>query len=132
MRRRRYSKRSRKVAVAYPEATGFASFTVKNEYDPYGHLIKVWDPTNKSKGAVYYWRLADTDSADRITAESLGNGFTTTRAYFDDKGSLKSVHTAKDAQPPVQDLAYEYDAKLNLSSRHDALQPQNTTEFFQY
>ncbi len=32
----------------------------------------------------------------------------------------------------MQDLAYEYDAKLNLSSRHDALQPQNTTEFFQY
>ena len=108
------------------------AFTVKNEYDAYGHLTKVWDPANKSKGSVSYWQVAHTDSADRITAESFGNGFTTTRTYFDDKGSLKSVHTAKDAQTPVQDLAYEYDAKLNLLSRHDALQAQNTTELFQY
>ena len=127
-----YDKLGRVATISYPEAEGLSSFTVKNEYDPYGHLTKVWDPTNKSKGNVSYWRVEGTDSADRITTESFGNGFTTTRSYFDDRGSLKSVHTAKDTQPPVQDLAYEYDAKLNLLSRHDALQAQNTTEFFQY
>jgi RHS repeat-associated protein len=127
-----YDKFGRVATVAYPDVGGASPFTVKNEYDPYGHLTKVWDPANNSKGNTYYWRLAETDSADRITAESLGNGFTTTRAYFDDKSSLKSIRTAKDAAAPVQDLAYDYDAKLNLTLRHDALQAQNTTEFFQY
>jgi len=127
-----YDKLGRVATIAYPETEGLSAFTVKNEYDAYGHLTKVWDPANKSKGSVSYWQVVKTDSADRITAESFGNGFTTTRTYFDDKGSLKSVHTAKDAQAPVQDLAYEYDAKLNLLSRHDALQAQNTTELFQY
>jgi RHS repeat-associated protein len=127
-----YDKLGHLATVTYPEAKGFSPFTVQNEYDPYGHLLKVWDPANKSAESTSYWRLAETDSADRITAESLGNGFTTTRSYFDDKSSLKSIRTAKDAAPPVQDLAYDYDAKLNLATRHDALQTQNTTEFFQY
>jgi RHS repeat-associated protein len=127
-----YDTHGRLATIAYPEAEGLSAFTVKNEYDAYGHLIKVWDPANKSKGSVYYWQVAATDSADRITAESFGNEFTTARTYFDDKGSLKSIQTAKGAGAPVQDLAYEYDAKLNLLSRHDALQAQNTTEFFQY
>jgi RHS repeat-associated protein len=127
-----YDTHGRLATIAYPEAAGLSAFTVKNEYDAYGHLVKVWDAANKSKGSVYYWQIAETDSADRITAESFGNGFTTARTYFDDKGSLKSIQTAKGAEAPVQDLAYEYDAKLNLSQRHDALQPQNTTEFFQY
>jgi RHS repeat-associated protein len=120
------------ATVAYPDVGGAAPFVVKNEYDPHGHLTKVWDPANNSKGDVYYWRLADTDSADRITSESFGNGFTTTRSYFDDKSSLKTIRTAKDTAAPVQDLAYDYDAKLNLATRHDALQPQNPTEFFKY
>jgi RHS repeat-associated protein len=127
-----YDPLGRVATLAYPEAAGLSAFTVKNEYDPYGHLTKVWNPANKSKGSVYYWRIEDTDGADRITAESLGNGFITTRTYFDDKDRLKSVHTAKGAEAPVQDLAYDYDAKLNLLQRYDALQPQNTTEFFQY
>jgi RHS repeat-associated protein len=127
-----YDPLGRVATIDYPNAKGLSDFTVKNEYDAYGHLTKVWDPNNKSQGSVYYWQIADTDSADRITAESFGNGFTTARTYFDDKGSLKSIQTAKGAEAPVQDLAYEYDAKLNLLSRHDALQPQNTTEFFQY
>jgi len=127
-----YDPLGRVATIAYPEAEGLSSFTVKNEYDPHGHLVKVWDPDNKSEGSVFYWKIAATDSADRITAESFGNGFTTARTYFDEKGSLKSIQTAKRAEAPVQDLAYEYDAKLNLLSRHDALQPQNTTEFFKY
>jgi RHS repeat-associated protein len=127
-----YDNLGRLATIDYPDAKGLSDFTVKNEYDAFGHLTKVWDPNNKSQGSVYYWQVAATDSADRITAESFGNGFTTARTYFDDKGSLKSIQTAKGAEAPVQDLAYEYDAKLNLLSRHDALQPQNTTEFFQY
>jgi RHS repeat-associated protein len=127
-----YDDLGRVATIRYPESGPGAAFTVQNDYDPYGHLLKVWDPANKSAGNTYYWRLAETDGADRITAESLGNGFTTTRSYFDDKSSLKSIRTAKDAAAPVQDLAYAYDAKLNLATRHDALQAQNTTEFFQY
>jgi RHS repeat-associated protein len=127
-----YDPLGRVATIDYPNAKGLSDFTVKNEYDAFGHLTKVWDPANKSQGSVSYWQIATTDSADRITAESFGNGFTTARTYFDEKGSLKSIQTAKGAEAPVQDLAYEYDAKLNLSQRHDALQAQNTTEFFQY
>jgi RHS repeat-associated protein len=127
-----YDTHGRLATIAYPAADGLSSFTVQNEYDAYGHITKVWDANNKSNGSVYYWQVAATDNADRITAESFGNGFTTARTYFDEKGSLKSIQTAKGAGAPVQDLAYEVDAKLNLLSRHDALQAQNTTEFFQY
>src|SRR6185437_15780872 len=37
-----YDKLGRVATIAYPEAAGLTPFTVKNEYDPYGHLTKVW------------------------------------------------------------------------------------------
>ncbi len=58
------------------------------------------------------------DDADRTTAESFGNGFTTQRTYFDEENRVKSIATIKGAEL-VQSLDYLYDAKLNLRSRHD-------------
>ena len=100
-----YDKLGRVATVSYPEAVGLVPFTVKNEYDPYGHLIKVWNPANGSQGDAFYWQLTDTDSADRITAESFGNGFTTKRAYFDEENRLESIRTIKGAEL-VQALGY--------------------------
>ena len=126
-----YNTLGRVATIAYPEGAGVAPFTVKNEYDPYGHLTKVWDPANGSRGDVFYWQLTATDSADRITEEALGNGFRTTRAYFEEENRLKRISTIKGDQL-VQSLGYLYDAKLNLRHREDSLQAKKTTEFFQY
>ncbi|MEO7593549.1 MAG: RHS repeat-associated core domain-containing protein, partial [Byssovorax sp.] len=126
-----YDMFGRVATVSYPEAVGLVPFKVKNEYDPYGHLTKVWNPASGSSGDVFYWQLADTDSADRITVESFGNGFTTKRAYFDEENRVKSITTIKGAEL-VQALGYTYDAKLNLRTRHDGLQGKNTEEYFRY
>jgi RHS repeat-associated protein len=126
-----YDKLGRVATIAYPDSAGMTPFTVKHEYDSHGHLTKVWDPANGSRGDVFYWQLTATDSADRITAESFGNGFRTTRAYFEEENRLKSIHTLKGDQL-VQSLGYLYDAKLNLRHREDALQAHKNLEYFQY
>ncbi len=131
-----YDPQSRVSTVTYPQGLGVAAFTVKNEYDSHGHLIKVWDPANNSGGTVYHWKLTSTDGAGRLTTEALGNDFVTTRGYYDDKNRLKNIYTAKTGLSPVQDLGYTYDAVLNLSSRSDGLQKLHEanfpTEYFQY
>src|SRR5262249_49055571 len=48
-----------------------------------------------------------------------------------DKQSLQGIVT-KSTAGTVQDLAFAYDVRLDLTSRTDALQPQNTTERFRY
>jgi RHS repeat-associated protein len=127
-----YDDLGRLSTLTYPSAPGLTPFTIKNEYDPHGHLIQVRDPANKTANQAPYWRLTGTDEADRIAAESFGNGFVTRRDYYGDRGALKSIHTARGMEPAIQELGYTYDAKQNLASRHDALQPDHATEFFKY
>ena len=86
-----YDDLGRLSTLTYPSAPGLTPFTVKNEYDPHGHLIQVRDPANKTANQVPYWRLTGTDEADRIAAESFGNGFVTRRDYYGDRGALKSI-----------------------------------------
>ena len=52
-------------------------------------------------------------------------------AYYADKQNLESIVTESGATP-VQNLAYDYDVRRDLTSRTDTLQPQNTTERFRY
>ncbi|MFO0759126.1 MAG: FG-GAP-like repeat-containing protein [Byssovorax sp.] len=121
-----YDSFSRVSAIDYPKVDGLSAFAVENTYDPNGHLIAV------TQGKTAFWKLVETDNADRIHVEAFGNGFSTTRAYDEQKERLKSLVTRKGDAPPVQDLSYEYDDKLNLKSRHDALQVQNGIESFRY
>ncbi|MFO0760081.1 MAG: FG-GAP-like repeat-containing protein [Byssovorax sp.] len=123
-----YDAASRVSTITYPSAAGVPPFAVKQEYDPEGHLIRVHDPAKKG---ISYWKLDATDEADRISAESFGNGFTTSRSYYPDRGAILGIHTTK-GNAVVQELGYAYDEKQNLTSRHDALQLDHPIEHFQY
>ena len=120
-----YGPNSRVERIVYPTAPGVAPFVVQHGYDDYGHLLGVSDVSTGSP----YWRFTDVDGAGRLREETFGNGVVTTRGYFDDKQRVKSIFTTN-GSAAIQDLAYDYDVKLNLASRHDALQAQNKTERF--
>jgi RHS repeat-associated protein len=120
-----YDTFGRVETITYPTPAGAPPFVVTQEYDPYGHVLKVRDD------AVDYWRLTDVDNAGRFREEVFGNDVLTERSYFESNPRLKSVTTERGATM-VQNLAYDYDARLSLKSRTDALQPQNPTERFRY
>jgi RHS repeat-associated protein len=120
-----YDQFGRVETITYPTPAGAPPFVVTQEYDPYGHVLKVRDD------ATTYWHLKDVDNAGRFREEVLGNDVLTERSYFADKQRLKSITTQRGATM-VQSLAYEYDARLSLKSRTDARQVQNPTERFRY
>ncbi|WP_437811151.1 RHS repeat-associated core domain-containing protein [Sorangium sp. So ce1078] len=113
--------------VTYPAPSGAASFVVAHDHDAHGQVLAVRD----SQTNVAYWRLTDVDNAGRFREEVFGNGTVTTRSYYADKQRLRHVVTQRGATE-VQDLDYGYNDLLNLTRRTDSLQPQNTTERFQY
>jgi RHS repeat-associated protein len=82
-----------------------------------------------STSSFPYWNLTDVDNAGRYKTEAFGNGATSTRSYFPDKQGLQSIITQSGAAT-VQNLAYDYDARRDLTSRADMLQSQ--TERFRY
>jgi RHS repeat-associated protein len=100
---------------------------VTQGYDAYGHVLTVTDSATK----LAYWKLTDVDNAGRYKTEMFGNGVSSTRSYFADKQSLQSIVTSS-GTTAVQNLAYDYDARRDLTSRTDTLQPQDTTERFRY
>ena len=118
-----YDQFARVAMITYPTPAGAAPFVITQDYDPYGHVLKVHDDVTN------YWQLQDVDDAGRFRQEKLGNDLLTERSYYADKQSLKSIVTAGGT---VQSLAYEYDARLSVKSRTDALQMQNKTERFRY
>ncbi|MDC3982187.1 RHS repeat-associated core domain-containing protein [Polyangium jinanense] len=122
-----YDEFSRIDAVTYPAPNGAAPFIVRHEFDAHGHVVGVRDGLTGAE----YWRLTHVDDAGRYRREVFGNGAVTDRSYFADKGRLRSITTQLGATE-VQDLGYDYDALLNLTSRTDALQPQHKTERFRY
>ena len=123
-----YDNLGRVQKITYPTPQGAAPFVVDQSYDPYGHVVTVSDDaTNKA-----YWQLTAVDDAGRIKSEAFGNGVATTRSYFPDKQRLQSITTTTSGATAVQNLAYDYDARLDLTSRSDALQMQNKTERFRY
>jgi YD repeat-containing protein len=117
--------------IAYPAPSGASPFSVTQDRDPYGNVLMV----RKSATNLAYWHLTDVDDAGRFRTEEFDNGFTTERSYYPDKQQLKSIVTelvTPSETKTAQDLSYEYDIRLNLSSRTDTLQPQYKTERFRY
>ena len=112
--------------LSYPQGDGIEPLAVHPTYDPHGHLLTVRDASTD----LPYWTLVEADGAGRTHVEQLGASLTTTREYFDAKNRVKSIATTGLAGP-VQALSYDYDIKLNLTRRTDALQ-QGKTEFFKY
>jgi RHS repeat-associated protein len=119
-----YDQFSRVATITYPTPAGAAPFVITQEFDPYGHVLKVHDDVTN------YWQLKDVDNAGRFREEVFGNDVLTERSYFADKQRVESIVTQGAAM--VQSLAFDYDARLSLKSRSDALQPQNKTERFRY
>jgi hypothetical protein len=109
----------------YPQPLGAPEFGVAYDIDPHGFRIAVRDKVTKDA----FWELKDVDNAGRYKEELFGNDTKTVRGYHDDKQALKSITTTKGAST-IQQLSYDWDERLNLKSRTDALQPQNKTERF--
>jgi RHS repeat-associated protein len=109
----------------YPQPLGMEPFGVTYDHDPHGFRIAVRDKATNDA----FWELKDVDNAGRYKEELFGNGTKTVRGYHDDKQALKSITTTKGAST-IQQLSYDWDPRLNLKSRTDALQPQNKTERF--
>jgi RHS repeat-associated protein len=122
-----YDAFGRVSTISYPTPTGASPFVVAQEHDAHGHMLAVRDSATNHP----YWRLTEVDNAGRFQKEVFGNDAFTARSYFPDKQSLKSILT-QHGGTTVQNLAYDYDARLSLKSRTDVLQPQNKTERFRY
>ncbi len=122
-----YDSFGRTRSVRYPQPLGQDEFGVTHEYDTHGNMIAVRD--NATGDA--YWELKDVDNAGRFKEETFGNGVNSMRSYFDDKQTLKRISTQFGATT-IQALSYDWDERLNLKSRADALQAQNKTERFRY
>jgi len=125
--RRWYDEVGQVKSIDYPQPLGQEPFGVMYEHDEHGFVIGIREKsTNKS-----FWTLKEVDDAGRIQKERFGNEVETTRAYDHDKQTLRGISTTHGTKE-LQSLAYEYDARLNLKSRTDALQPQKQTEWFRY
>ncbi|HLM71735.1 MAG TPA: SpvB/TcaC N-terminal domain-containing protein, partial [Polyangiaceae bacterium] len=119
-----YDAFGRVKTITYPTPAGASSFIVTQDFDPFGHVLKVHD------GVTSFWRLTDVDNAGRFRTEVFGNDVLTERSYFPDKQRIESIVTQ--GATMVQSLAYDYDARLSLKLRTDTLQMQNKTERFRY
>ena len=126
-----YDSLGRVQTITYPTPAGSPPFVVAQDHDAYGHVLRVRDAAS----GLAYWHLTDVDGAGRYRTEVLGNGTTTERTYFAAKQRLESLVTksaAASGATTVQSLGYDYDARLDLTSRTDTLQPQHPTERFRY
>lgn len=125
--RQSYDDVGRVRSIDYPHALGVEPFGVMYEHDEHGFVIGVQEKnTNES-----FWTLKEVDDAGRIRKERFGNEVETTREYDTEKQTLKGISTARDSTN-IQKLGYDWDSRLNLKSRSDALQLQNKTERFRY
>jgi RHS repeat-associated protein len=124
------------ATIAYPLGDSVAPLTVARDYDGGGNLIRVRDAgTNAS-----LWQLNTVDGAGRTALETFGNGVTTRHEYDGKKGAVTRILTNVPSfgivgPPPVQDLRYTYDSRLNVTSRQDWLQVSPAgvaTERFDY
>jgi RHS repeat-associated protein len=112
--------------IAYPQGPGGAQFRIRNEYDEDDNLTGVRDDIDATH--PYFWRLTGVNGVGQTSQEIFGNNqvaqghaLVTERDYFTDTGALKAIRT-KAGATLVQNLAYSYDARLNLTTRTDWLQ----------
>ncbi len=112
--------------ITYPQGPGGAPFRIKNKYDEYDNLTGVTDDIDANH--PYFWRLTGVNGVGQTSKEIFGNNevaqghaLVTERDYFTDTGTLKAIRTTA-GSTSVQNLAYSYDARLNLTARTDWLQ----------
>ena len=100
-------------SITYPGGTS-PPFVVARDYDLYGHLIGTHDSNTQ------YWAVNDVDNAGRASLETFGNGTSTSRQYYADKGRVANIMTGVGAAGEwssiVQSLTYGYDDRLNMTS----------------
>ncbi|MBK9266189.1 MAG: hypothetical protein IPM54_41175 [Polyangiaceae bacterium] len=124
---RSYDEVGRLKSIDYPQPLGEEPFGIMYDYDEHGFSIGVREKQTESP----FWELKEVDDAGRYQKERFGNDVETTRSYYNGKQVLESISTTL-GPTNIQKLTYDWDARLHLKSRTDALQPQNKTERFQY
>ncbi|MFW1806148.1 hypothetical protein, partial [Acinetobacter baumannii] len=75
------------------------------------------------------WSADARDARGNVTAETLGNGLVTKRAYKADTGFIESISTG-DAK--VQQNTYSFDVLGNLTNRNQNLAGISVNETFSY
>jgi RHS repeat-associated protein len=123
-----YDTAGRVGTIHYPAPMDGGGFAVRHDYDAYGHLVAVRDAGAPSAA---YWQFTETDHAGRLHAERFGNGVETRRDYDDGKQRVKAIESTLGGAR-IQALSYDYDDRLNLTHRHDALQTLLPDEGFLY
>jgi RHS repeat-associated protein len=116
-----YDTLGRVSTVAYPSPPGVDPLTTRRVYDGFGNVVEVRDDTTQAR----YWSVAQLDGAGRPTKEVLGNGVVVQHAYAPESGVVKRVEATWDGKndhAKVQDLGYDYDLGLRMTSRADNLQ----------
>ncbi|WP_336038934.1 polymorphic toxin-type HINT domain-containing protein [Acinetobacter calcoaceticus] len=115
-----YDNAGRMLAFAYPTGFGY-----RNIYDTNGYLKEV----RNLAGTQLYWSADARDARGNVTAETLGNGLVTKRAYKAETGFIESISTG-DAK--VQQNTYSFDALGNLTNRNQNLAGISVNETFSY
>src|SRR6185369_82948 len=96
------------------------------------HLLGVSDD---AANPYWYWKLDNVDGGGRARLESLANGaLSSYRHYLTDKGRIDYLTTTM-GNAVIQQLSYEWDSRLNMSSRSDWTQVKSggtVQERFQY
>ena len=115
-----YDNAGRMLAFAYPTGFGY-----RNIYDTNGYLKEV----RNLAGTQLYWSADARDARGNVTAETLGNGLETKRAYKADTGFIESISTG-DAK--IQQNTYSFDVLGNLTNRNQNLAGISVNETFSY
>ena len=113
-----YDAFGRRQDTTYPAVAGRSRVVVRNTYNQFTGDLQQVGPA--SDPAVFYWRTDARDAFERLTAETFGNGLTTTIAYDPVRDVLqRRIDTRTRTGGVVQAFAYDYDANGNLEARRD-------------
>ena len=115
-----YDTAGRADTLIYP-----SGFKVKSVFTSRGHLAEVTDDL----ATTTYWQADTVNAEGQVTAETLGNGVTTTRVYDPATSRIDSITTVK-GPTFIQDLAFDFDTLGNLTARRDLRQSRE--ELFTY
>ncbi|MEX0733036.1 MAG: RHS repeat-associated core domain-containing protein [Steroidobacteraceae bacterium] len=113
-------------SITYPAAGAGSAFRLWHNYDA-GRLSVI---RNGSPPGESYWTLNAVDASGNPLDESLGSAVRVINGFDSVTGVLEYRQSGLGGGPAIQNLAYNWDANGNLSSRADL--NQNITEAFRY
>ncbi|MGH8223219.1 MAG: hypothetical protein ACREQZ_09630, partial [Woeseiaceae bacterium] len=113
-------------SITYPAAGAGSAFRLWHNYDA-GRLSVI---RNGSPPGESYWTLNAVDASGNPLDESLGSAVRVINGFDPVTGVLEYRQSGRGGGPAIQNLAYNWDANGNLSSRADL--NQNITEAFRY